>query len=339
MALTYPITFAKVTAWTWYHYDLLLTFSDEIDLIWQRTWVWSWSIGLFFFIRLATMALLNASVATIWAKIETRGGCQTFDNFTAGGTFVLAFSICIMLQIRVYAMYMRNKRLVLINALLFACVVGGAGIIVGLSFHKQELTPEPNSKLQEHFGTCFQHNGISMSAALGLPLIYVLYLAILTVARWSAFRKTHPGEAGTLISLLVRSNLAYFALILVASTIVIALWRQFDLTPTASVISLFQAAAGIGGTRLTLSLRKEVLVHEENVASLDQWQPADRHLSRTQAQTSQGTARTSATRLLPLPPPPSLPGTPGSSSALRTWHGSEEPLARMSGDLRTVGSV
>ncbi|KZV79236.1 hypothetical protein EXIGLDRAFT_707419 [Exidia glandulosa HHB12029] len=314
MTVMYPITYVKVTAWTWYHYDTLLTLSDEVDLIWQRGWSWSWSVGLFFLIRLIAMSLLNASVATISARIETRSGCRTFDNVVAGGTFLLAFSICIMLQMRVHAMYMRNRRIVWLNALLFALVVAAAGITIAVNFHKQELTP--GSQIKELSGICFVHNGPAVAAAFCLR------------------------EAGTLMSLLVGGSVAYFIFltcgrIFSASTVVVTLWM---ITPTGNVVALFHAAAGIGGTRLTLSLRKEVLGQADYMNTLGstgqyRWELAE---------------RTGITGTRTTAPAPSIAATSTDDGVrmqveIKTWPDERTPgtnsLADGVGDLRTVGSV
>ncbi|EJD35340.1 hypothetical protein AURDEDRAFT_147457 [Auricularia subglabra TFB-10046 SS5] len=261
-----PTTYVKVITFVWYHYDVLLTLGDEIEFVWLPGW--TWSIGLFLLIRLLSIALLASGTSTLFLSEVSTKGCRLLASLTSGGGFILAFLVSVILQARIYVMYHRNRLLLWINAALCTLTALFSVLVIVFFFpakHEQDLTI---SSAGAQMTPCYSYNDPRFTLCLVPPLVYVIYLTLLSLWKLKEYRRSHPGRAhGALMELLVQSSVAYLALIVAAVTTVICLWTVIKVAPVATNLEIMVAAVGIGGTRLIITLRKEMLSHPPAVAT------------------------------------------------------------------------
>ncbi|TRM64753.1 hypothetical protein BD626DRAFT_429134 [Schizophyllum amplum] len=111
----------------WVVYDYLLTLGDEVRLMWPlRSGFAKWS---FFWIRYYTLALLVFDVIQIHTfaipGVTSDSVCVAMDAITRIVGAILLWSVEIIMQLRVYALYRCSKWVAMFNGVLFLASIGG----------------------------------------------------------------------------------------------------------------------------------------------------------------------------------------------------------------------
>ncbi|KZV88581.1 hypothetical protein EXIGLDRAFT_722544 [Exidia glandulosa HHB12029] len=162
-------------------------------------------------------------------------------------------------------MYGRSRAILIANAVIFVVLLAAAGAIVGIFFPQEIFIPFDTPVV----GSCYVYIGAALSMGLLPPLLFTLWLTALAIWKWREYKlgKVRSTQGSSLMSMLVQSNLAYLLLLSGAIATVLSIQVHIKFEPSSAPIALLTAAAGIGGTRLTLSLRKEVLTPPQSKAS------------------------------------------------------------------------
>ncbi|KAJ7859292.1 hypothetical protein B0H14DRAFT_3864078 [Mycena olivaceomarginata] len=228
---------------TWILHDYFITLEDEIRYIWPQRL--SFSKLMFFWIRYYSIALLLFDVVQI--HVFARPGITSNNLCVAMDTIIRVvgagslWSVEIIMQLRVYALYGCSKRIAALNFLLFV------GSIVGFIWIP-DLQPLPSSGL---------HSGIEWAQWVpatiyeGILFGFALFKTIEKAT--SSFRK--EGTLSSLYAILLRDNIVYFfgiaALLVFNNLMVVSLTHipWFSYGP-------FHAAVGIMTSRMLLNLRK-----------------------------------------------------------------------------------
>ncbi|KAF7288614.1 UBA-e1-C domain-containing protein [Mycena indigotica] len=110
---------------TWVLHDYLVTLEDEIRYIWPQRL--NFSKIMFFWIRYYTIALLLFDVVQIhvFARpgITNNNLCVAMDTIIRVVGAVSLWSVEIIMQLRVYALYNCSRRIAAINVFLFLCSI------------------------------------------------------------------------------------------------------------------------------------------------------------------------------------------------------------------------
>ncbi|KAJ7257755.1 hypothetical protein C8J57DRAFT_1342714 [Mycena rebaudengoi] len=242
---------------TWILDDYFVTLEDEIRYIWpQRR---SFSKFMFFWIRYYSIFLLIFDVVQIhvFARpgVKSNNLCLVIDPITRALGAILLWSVEIVMQLRIYALYGCSKRIAFINLSLFA------GSIVGfmwiLMFNHSRRAAVIASVVRLPLPGCpTVHEGIEW--ALWVPAtIYegILFAFALLKTFKSTVQILRSKSPFSLYSLLLRDNIAYFfgiaALLIFNNLMVVSLTHipWFSYGP-------FHAAVGIMTTRMLIHLRK-----------------------------------------------------------------------------------
>jgi len=256
-------TYIQVVAVSWIFYDYALTFSDEVQLIWQRPW--GWVSLLFVLTRYGGIAVtLERVITTLWSGISQKG-CLISANFTTAASFYIPVLVQIILQMRIYLMYHKNRRLLVINGILFILNIVCPGIVASFYLSRNQFIEPPAYIL----GSCYFISAPQMTAVWAAPLAYELYLCTLAVVKAVRNSHTQARIVGRmpLITLLVRDSVVYFFLIASGIVVNIFIWALTPVTPGQSSISIIHAAGSVGGTRLILSMRQSLT--QSPVSQLD----------------------------------------------------------------------
>ncbi|KAJ7105904.1 hypothetical protein C8R44DRAFT_987510 [Mycena epipterygia] len=242
---------------TWILHDYFVTLEDEIRYIWPQRL--NFSKLMFFWIRYYSIALLLFDVIQIhvFARpgITNNNLCVAMDTIIRVVGAVSLWSVEIIMQLRVYALYGCSKRIAVINLLLFAGSIVGfmwilifnhsrrASVIAGAIHLGLPGCPSVHSGIEwAQWVPATAYEGI----LFGFALFKTFQSTIISLRRDSTM---------TLYSILIRDNILYFFAI--ASLLVFNNLMVVSLThiPWFSY-GPFHAAVGIMTSRMLISLRK-----------------------------------------------------------------------------------
>ncbi|KAJ6461911.1 hypothetical protein C8R47DRAFT_1027161 [Mycena vitilis] len=246
-----------LAACTWILHDYVVTLEDEIRYIWfQRR---GFSKAMYFWIRYYGIAVLIFDVAQIhdFARpgIKSNELCLLIDPVTRVVGAVLLWSVEIIMQLRVYALYGCSKRVAVFNIILFIGSIIGFFAILLYNHSKRAAAIASVVRLPLP-GCPTIHAGIEW--ALWVPAtLYegVLFgFALFKTIQSTVYVLTTDSKV-SLYSLLLRANITYFfgiAALLVFNNLMVASLTHI---PWFSYGPL-HAAVGIMSTRMLIHLRK-----------------------------------------------------------------------------------
>jgi hypothetical protein len=244
---------------TWVLHDYLVTLEDEIHYIWpQRV---NFSKFMFFWIRYYTIALLLFDVIQIhvFARpgITSDNLCVAMDTIIRVVGAVLLWSVEIIMQLRVYALYNCSKRIAVANCVLFAGSIA-AFMVILIYNHSRRAAVIASAIHLDLPGCPTLHSGIEWAqwvpATIYEGILFGFALIKTCEETISTLRKD-----GTLSlhRVLLRDNILYFfgiaALLVFNNLMVVNLTHipWFSYGP-------FHAAVGIMTSRMVINLRKVV---------------------------------------------------------------------------------
>lgn len=233
-------------------YDWALTAEDEVETIWKQ----NMSITKVFFVilRYGTLALKSMDLWTATTSGISDEVCSIVTTAGSAGLVLIMVTIQVILQMRIYAMYNRSRRLRTLNALLFAIEIGSTTYLL-VRLHSERLAASENV-----IGSCYYLVHKSTGYGWLAPLVFELYMATLALVRVLRDRRSlRDFEKEDILTVLVRDSVAYFFLIALAMAAAVGLFFSSRLlgATTDAVITAF---AAIGGARLILSTRRIALL-------------------------------------------------------------------------------
>jgi len=197
---------------TWVLHDYLITVEDEIKYVWPR----KMNIGkmLYLWIRYYGILLLIFDVTQIHTfsipGITNDTVCVAMDSIIRIVGALLLWSIEIMMQMRIYALYKNSKKVALINFILF---LGSIGAFMWILIHN---AVRRHAVIAEAVrlplpGCPSIHSGIEWIQWIpatvfeGILFFWVLYKSIST-----SFGHWRDGNTVSLYSIILRDNILYF---------------------------------------------------------------------------------------------------------------------------------
>ncbi|KAJ7108222.1 hypothetical protein C8R44DRAFT_636656 [Mycena epipterygia] len=241
---------------TWLLHDYFVTLEDEIRYIWSQRR--GFSKFMFFWIRYYSIALLLFDVVQIHVfalpGITSDTLCLDMDPITRAAGAVLLWSVEIVMQLRVYAIYGCSKRIAVLNLVLFAGSI--TGFLWIMLFNHAKRAAEIASVIHLPLPGCPSvHQGIEW--ALWVPAtIYegILFSFALFKTSQSTIKSLREDSRISIYELLLRDNIVYFfgiAALLVFNNVS---FQNLTHIPWFSY-GPFHAAVGIMTTRMLINLR------------------------------------------------------------------------------------
>ncbi|KAJ7055849.1 hypothetical protein C8F01DRAFT_1157903 [Mycena amicta] len=300
---------------TWILHDYFVTLEDEIRYVWPQRF--NFSKFMFFWIRYYSIALLLFDVIQIhvFARpgITNNNLCVAMDTIIRVVGAVSLWSVEIIMQLRVYALYNCSRRVAAINILLFlASIAAFFWILIYNHAHRAAIIA---SAIHLPLPGCpTVHSGIEWAqwvpATVYEGILFGFALVKTCESVVGFFRdeftlKSEPGEKkwalggargyGALLpvhTILLRDNILYFlgvsALLVFNNLMVVSLTHipWFSYGP-------FHAAVGIMTCRMLINLRKAAVKEKELDLGSD--------LNAVQGSSLGGAAYSSQTPLTPHP--------------------------------------
>ncbi|PAV21580.1 hypothetical protein PNOK_0153700 [Pyrrhoderma noxium] len=255
----YPHTFAtsiQLSCVTFFFYYILTHIDEEIEYIWTK----KWSLGKILYISVRTFGIVFALLVVLSNNYRwynpfhepvdigfLKPACIHGMIYVGPGTVVILLSEAI-LQLRVYAIYARSKRILVLLLVLFAIsVLNEVLLVLGITY-KVKIRPTENS-IFLHIGNVFnnitdlQSFSCTFNSYPMAPLSWIIILTIETILFTLVYLKYRQLKKEEGISLLRRTyqnqNIAiiiardstkYFAIIFVLCLLgtLASLGAEFD---------------------------------------------------------------------------------------------------------------
>ncbi|OSD08714.1 hypothetical protein PYCCODRAFT_1380531 [Trametes coccinea BRFM310] len=194
------------------YYDYLLTLFDEIEFFWRSSNVTFVSV-LFVIIRyLGLLAPIPVAIEYFADLSEIR--CRRLETYHQAYAIASQAIVAIMLVIRTYALYERNKRIL---ALLIVTHVGG-GIFCLISIVTNTSPVKTSITIPFSFKGCnlglTNKQGIHLALAWGAMLWFDTTIFVLTLLRALRMRRHLPGG---LLEIMFRDGTVYYGIMVVAN--------------------------------------------------------------------------------------------------------------------------
>ncbi|KAI0372487.1 hypothetical protein BV20DRAFT_964078 [Pilatotrama ljubarskyi] len=244
------VAFCAVAGYTWFLFDFLMLLPTEIQFVW--TTKWNLSKLLFLWVRFFGIVLLTVNIAVTLTGAHSVKFCEFYFYWEGTAGSLMLYSVEIILQLRIYAMYHKNKWLAIFNAAFFfseitvMLIVYNYGISVGTT-----LATPPG------LTGCY---GITTSYlfSIWIPgLIFEMWLVVLAI--WKAIERAREGvmvngQRLDLLALLIRDNVIYFVVIALGLLTNTVMWFAAPDGLAPAAVSLSHASMIVSGTRLLLNL-------------------------------------------------------------------------------------
>ncbi|KAF7375327.1 UBA-e1-C domain-containing protein [Mycena sanguinolenta] len=242
---------------TWVIHDYLITLEDEIRYVWPQRL--NFSKFMFLWIRYYTIVLLLFDVVQIhvFARpgITSNNLCVAMDTIIRVVGAVSLWSVEIVMQLRVYALYNCSRRVAVVNCILFAGSI--VGFLVILIYNHSRRAAIIASAIHLDLPGCpTVHSGLEWAQWVPATIYEGILFGFALV---KTFEKTISTlrKDGTLSlhTILLRDNILYFfgiALLLLFNNLMVVNLTHipwFSYGP-------FHAAVGIMTCRMVINLRK-----------------------------------------------------------------------------------
>jgi len=241
----------------WFLHDYFITLEDEVTYIWKQNH--NFGRFMFFWIRYYTIVLLIFEVFQMYSfalpGARTRELCFAAYLAIRIMSAISLWSVEIIMQLRIYALFNCSKKVALFNGILFLISIGlFLWILVVNAFHRTDIIepfiglPLPGCPLVN----CSSHWTLWIPATV---YEFLLFGLALYKAATSSTARIKFNDRPSLAAVLLRENLLYFLVIGCILTfnniMVVGLTNVpwFGFGP-------FHASIGIATSRMFIHLRK-----------------------------------------------------------------------------------
>ncbi|KAJ3935768.1 MAG: hypothetical protein NXY57DRAFT_988394, partial [Lentinula lateritia] len=250
----YASKYASLAASVIIVYDHLITLDNEFDLIWKSSW--SIGKGLFIINRYYSLASVIANNYALFGTALTNSGCLRYYHWQ-GWTGLIACMIAeTILQMRLYALYFLNKRILYLMVGSFILTSASAATIMSIAINQFQAETHLLPGLP-----CVALHVPSYFYSFWIPILaFETLLCILALIR--GFRAhTESGypvrsDSGKrLVSLLIRDSVCYYVVMFATYLTCLLVWVvNIDLLEVPIGFSI--AFSCVLGNRVIFNVRK-----------------------------------------------------------------------------------
>ncbi|KIM57306.1 hypothetical protein SCLCIDRAFT_1139539 [Scleroderma citrinum Foug A] len=269
-------------------YDYFLTLDQEIEFIWKHL-SWNSSAVLYVLVRyFGTLYNVTATVRAYGSLLYfTRGTddrkvmlLPRTDKVNAWAGSIIWWMVQMILQLRLYALYGRSKKLLVLMVTLFAAEVGPMlWILVGTSLGSSGTFAEHIYITGYYYSDVELCYGYTVSAYGYIWVPSFTFDAILAIlAAWAGIQHSRQQSyahsrfnKSQLVDILIHGNVVYFISPLVTFILLLKAGVSKEVTWFADTL-LFRAPIAISaGCRLILSIRQATSSSTKQHSSVSTW--------------------------------------------------------------------
>ncbi|KAF8578068.1 hypothetical protein K439DRAFT_1639172 [Ramaria rubella] len=241
-----------VAAFAMLVYDIAITLGDEVERIWKQPW--TGATFLYAVNRYVTLfqrpIIVTAFTSPAWSR--NLSACEHFVRFEGGSTLGLVATVAstVIMMLRVYAVWHRNRRVLIVLILFWVAQVAFSGMALGFSM-RVPLPPILAGCILTGVNNLFSPFWI-------MPLITDSVVFGLTL--WRTMRYSKATRSMPLLKLFVRDGALYFLCISSANLLNVILFLVCrhdigDLLVMAQTNFFSQIITCVMVSRLVLNLR------------------------------------------------------------------------------------
>ncbi|KAF9551430.1 hypothetical protein CPC08DRAFT_823181 [Agrocybe pediades] len=238
-------------------YDHIITFGVEVDLVWRGKW--SLVKALFFMIRYYILAATIVTCYGIFTPVLTDRVSTRIFQWEIVTTSLSAILIQAVLQIRIYALYYKNKKILIFMLVAYGITTAFSAWV--LSF---DLSAGESLAMQIPGGaTCTLPPLPSRAFAFWIPInVYDAILCALAVYRgFVTFRlERSSGTLGsTLLNVMLRDSVFVFGLLTLAYMAGLVEWIKAPIAYAQIPAAFTVAMCCVLGSRMILNIRETAM--------------------------------------------------------------------------------
>ncbi|KAJ4485272.1 hypothetical protein J3R30DRAFT_1335372 [Lentinula aciculospora] len=240
-------------------YDHLLTLDDEFRYIWKK----SWSLGKALFIinryysLIATAGINNYALFDLTEAVSFR-----FFYWEGWGGLITCMIAEIILQMRLYALYSLNKKILTVMIISFILSLAGAAVVVGFVLN--------DGAVQLDSDTLFCVPTLpTYSYSFWIPrLAFETVLCILALIRGFQLRDEDTIDmdwsGSRLMKIMIKDSIGYYIIMFVIYLMCLVVWiKNINLALISFGFSV--AFSCVLGNRLMLTIRKVAYKREGKI--------------------------------------------------------------------------
>jgi len=235
-------------------FDHLITIDSEVELIWKS----SWSLGkaMFFLNRYYTLVSVIVNTYGLFSPSLTDNFCLTFFRWQGWTGLVSCMISEIILQMRIYALYSLDKRILALMVVCFLGSIGTSAWVMGSVLSKIHATA---SHLTSNFEFCVPHNLSDHFFVFWIPMLaFETLLCGLALFRgYQTFRSSNgPFASGKhIVGILIRDSLLYFLVMFATYLTNLLVWIGLRQSLLEIPIGFSVALACVMGNRVIFNVR------------------------------------------------------------------------------------
>jgi len=236
-------------------YDHVLTFDAEKESVWCRPW--SFGTVLFLFNRYFGLFALAFNFIVLFYTFSIHGEfCEVFRLWEGIAVIIAVISAEVILMARIYAVYDRNKRILIVMALLFATNITSTVLIVFEGPPGGTLVPTKT------IAGCFVVDRGASYFLCWIPA-FVFETILFFMMLFRGWRAREGGINSPLFNVIVRDSILYFLVIFAALFVDCLVWGLSPQTFNVELTGCWTIAASCAfGSRLLLNIRERYFKKE-----------------------------------------------------------------------------
>jgi len=245
--------FATLSASAIIVFDHLITLDQEIELVWRSPW----TTGklLFLLNRYYPLSTVLFNQYVLFNAHLTDNLCLSWFRWQGWSGFIAVIVAEIILQLRIYALYFLNKKVIYFTASFFVLSMAAAGTIMGLVLSSISTKAENIAGLN----FCMPFDVPRYLYAYWIPIItFESLLCGMAILRGvKAFRQHQSSFASgkQLITILLRDSVIYFLIIFFTYLVNLLLWATGLFGLIEVPVGFTMAMSCVMGSRLVLNVR------------------------------------------------------------------------------------
>ncbi|THU92266.1 hypothetical protein K435DRAFT_840646 [Dendrothele bispora CBS 962.96] len=252
------VLYLEVASFALWVHDYLISFDDEIQLVWQAPW----KLGkvLFLFTRYIVLVRMIVTIYIDQARFLPMNQCKGLSQTSSVLTFLGLYTSEIILSLRLWAVWGRSRWIAAL--LVVGCLMPVAGIAMYSIIKDKYDVSDFFVQVYDSAGICPSYlNGIESVIRLFIYLVVLEALIfILTVYKAAEHWWLRGFSASSLVETFFKDGLLYNIIVLLTSTVNIALRSTTESIFMADTLLAFQMVIhSVLTSRMLLHLRRAAL--------------------------------------------------------------------------------
>jgi len=245
-------------------YEYFLQLGNEVEYFWQKRW--SFGKCLFLWSRYYSLFYNTVNAVFFMQPKPTLDLCTKFFHAQNTSTAVQMVTTHIILELRLYAMYGRSKKILALLFVLISCEATAMGVLFGVSKPGVIGTNNP----AEGVFICADADPMDGSHWIMYYWVSVLSIesCLLTLALYQAWRHRHKTQGGGLMRALTRDSVLYFIMIFWIYLLNLSLWAKNVVTLDELGTSYSLVISVILANRLMISVRSTYYQSEASIVQM-----------------------------------------------------------------------